>query len=404
MSKGRRPGRTVPAARGPEMTIGCLYPLQGRGARFGYDSIIGAEMAADEINAAGGVLGRKVRLLLSDERSDPTDAVRAAVRYTEEDRVDFLMGVVSSALALAVTEVSRESGTVLVGTDHASSRLTVENFQRYYFRVSPNTQQSMRAGALYCSKQPWHTFLYIGPDYEYGHRQWEDFREFLATLRPDTRFVGEVWSKLFEADYGAHIDAALRARPDAVVHGFWGGDAVSFMRQALAARLHERSRLVSFDAGGNYEIFEALAAQLPDGLILSARHHNNWPETEANRRFVQGFYDRAARYPSYAAHGAYVGVRFIARGVERAGSADDADAFVAAAEGMTLRTPGDPPETSSWIRPIDHQIVRDYAIGVTEANGRFPPAVRMLGQWTVIDGERILPSEEEVTKRRRATR
>lgn len=359
-------------------------------------------MAADEIHAAGGVLGRRIRLLFADDQGDPTEAVKAALRYIQEDLVDFLMGVVSSAVALAVNEVSRQSRKIFVGTDHASSRLTVENFQQYYFRVSPNTLQSMRAGALYCTRQPWETFLYIGPDYEYGHRQWEDFRDFLAELRPEARFVGEIWPKLFEPDYTPHIEAALRTGADVVVHGFWGGDAVTFTRQALRSGLHERSRLVSFDAGGNYEVFEALGASIPEGLVLSARHHNNWPETEPNRRFVRGFHARASRYPSYAAHGAYVGVRFIARAVERVGTADDPEAFVEAAEGLSLETPGDREGVTSWIRPIDHQIVRDYAVGITERNDQFRPATHMLGRWTVIEGERILPDEDEVLKRRRA--
>jgi len=361
-------------------------------------------MAAEEINAAGGVLGRTVRLLFADDRGDPTEAVRTSVRYIQEDLAAFLMGVVSSAVALAVSEVARQYRKVFVGTDHASSRLTVENFHRHYFRVSPNTAQSMRAGALYCSRQPWRTYLYVGPDYEYGHRQWEDFREFLAEERPDASFVGEVWARLFERDYRAQIEAALRARPDVVVHGFWGGDAVAFTRQALAARLHERSQLVSFDAGGNYEVFEALGDLVPEGLVLSARHHNNWPETEANRRFVHEFHARASRYPSYAAHGAYVGVHFIARAVERAGTPDDPGAFIEAAEGMPLETPGDREGARSWVRPIDHQIVRDYAVGVTEPNRAFPPATHMLGRWTVLEGERVLPGEEEILKRRRAAR
>ncbi len=378
--------------------------MQGRGGRFGQDSMVAAQMAADEINGAGGVLGRPIRLLFTDDRSDPTEAVRTAIRYIRDDLVDVLMGVVSSAVALAVSEVSRESRTIFVGTDHASSRLTIESFQRYYFRVSPNTLQSMRAGALYCSREPWQTFLYIGPDYEYGHRQWEDFQEFFGDLRPDVSFVGEVWPKLFEPDYRPHIAAALRAQPDVIVHGFWGGDAVAFTRQALEAGLHARSRLVSFDAGGNYEVFEALGAQVPEGLILSGRHHNNWPTTERNRRFVEAFHARTSRYPSYAAHGAHVGVTFVARAVERAGTVKDPEAFIEAGEGMTLETPGDPEGVPSWIRPIDHQIVRDHAVGVTERNDGFSPATHMLGQWVVIEGHRILPDEDQVLKRRRAAR
>lgn len=375
--------------------------MAGRGARYGHDSMIAAEMAAEEINAGGGVLGREIRLLFADDRSEPTYAVRMAIRYIREDLVDFLMGVISSAVGLAVTEVSRQYQVIFVGTDHSSTALTVERFQPFYFRVSNNTMQSMRAGALYSSQRPWRSYLYIGPDYEYGHRQWRDFRSFLAALRPDVRFGAELWPRLFEPDYSAYVEAILRAKPDVLVHGFWGGDTIAFTRQALAHRLFEQVQVVSFDAGGNYEVFEALGEAMPEGLVLSARHHNNFPDTALNRRFVQAFHQRAARYPCYAAHGAYMGVQFIARAVEKAGLTGRPRDFIAAAKGLALRNPKDRDGFTSWMRPVDHQMVQEHTIGISERNGAFPPARCMLGQWTVVEADKIIASEDEVAVLRR---
>lgn len=382
------------------LTIGCLYPLTGRAARYGHDSIIGAEMAADEVNDSGGVLGREVRLLFSDDRSDPTFAVTLAQRYVEEDGVDFLMGVVSSAVAPAVSEVARHFGVIFVGTDHASSRLTVEQFHPYYFRVTNNTTQSMRAGALVLSRHPWNSYFYIGPDYEYGHRQWQDFQEFLRRIRPDVKILGATWPPLYARDYRPHIERVRDARPDVLVHGFWGGDTIAFLEQGLEMGLCDGVQVVSFDAGGNYEVFEALGDRMPSGLILSGRHHNNFPPTEANRNFVEAFRARARRYPSYTAHGAYVGVRFIVEAVRRAGSLDP-DRMVRAAEGMELPTPRDREGTVSWVRPVDHQIVQEMYVGVTEPCDRFPPARVMLGQWEVVEAGLLLPTEEEVLEARR---
>ena len=385
------------------LTIGCLYPMSGRAARYGHDSIIAADMAAEEINAAGGVFGRAIRLLCTDSRTDPTYAVRVAERYIREDHVDFLMGVVSSAEALAVTQVSREYRTVFVGTDHASSRLTLEEFQPYYFRVTNNTMQSMRAGALYMSRLPYQTYAFIGPDYEYGHRQWQEFREFLGRLRPDARFVGAAWPKLYAAEYGPHIRAVLELRPEVVVLGFWGGDTIEFIRQALQTPLFERCQVVSFDAGGNYDVMEALGDALPEGLILSARHHNNFPDTAENRRFVQRFFERTNRYPSYPAHGAYVGVHFIATVVRRCGGTDPDD-FVRAAEGLVLPTPRDLPGRPSWVRAEDHQIVQDMYVGRTRPDRSLPPASRLLGDWFVASSDQLLPDPEEVARLRAGAR
>ncbi|MCS7235718.1 MAG: ABC transporter substrate-binding protein [Armatimonadota bacterium] len=383
------------------MTVGCLYPLTGRAARYGHDSIVGAEMAAEEVNSRGGILGKELRLLFADDRSDPTYAVKVAQRYILEDRVDFLMGVVSSAVALAVTQVSRYFQVMFVGTDHASARLTLEAFQPFYFRVTNNTMQSMRAGVIYLSRRPWRRFFYIGPDYEYGHRQWQDFRDYLPRVIPDAQVVGSVWPKLFERDYRPFLQAVLEARPEVLVAGFWGGDTITFLEQAMEVGLFDRVQVVSFDAGGNYEVLEALGDRVPSGLILSARHHNNFPDTPANRAFVQGFWHRARRYPSYTAHGAYVGVHFVARAVERARSLDPED-VVRAGEGLELPTPRDREGFTSWIRPVDHQVVQEMYIGRTQPCGELPPARYLLGDWEVVPADVLLPTEEEVQAARRA--
>ncbi|MDR7390892.1 MAG: ABC transporter substrate-binding protein, partial [Armatimonadota bacterium] len=175
------------------------------------------------------------------------------------------------------------------------------------------------------------------------------------------------------------------------------GDTIAFLEQAAEVGLFGKVQVVSFDAGGNYEVFEALGDRIPAGLILSARHHNNFPLTEANRQFVEGFWRRARRYPSYTAHGAYVGVHFIARAVERAGSLDPDD-VVRAGEGLELPTPRDREGFCSWIRPVDHQVVQEMYIGRTQPCDELPPARFLLGDWEVIPADELLPTEDEVRR------
>ena len=129
--------------------IGAIYPMTGRPGLYGLDSVDAAEMAMEEINSKGGVAGYKLELLNTDSKLKPDYSVRVAKRYIDEDKVHFLFGVVSSGVGLAVTEVSKQNKKIFIGTDHASTRLTVDALQPYYFRVSNNTFQSMAAGALY---------------------------------------------------------------------------------------------------------------------------------------------------------------------------------------------------------------------------------------------------------------
>lgn len=375
----------APAAQA-EAVVGCMFPMTGRGGLYGRDSVAAIELALAEIAAERG--GRpRLRVLVEDTKSKPSLGASIAQSYIEKDRVQFLCGVVSSAVALAVTEVAKRHRTIFIGTDHASSRLTEEALHRYYFRVTNNTRQSMEAGARYLkelqARTGWRRLAFIGPDYEYGHRQWSDLRAALGQLGVHYELAAVLWPRLYEPDYTQYIAALMEAKPDIVVNGHWGGDLVAFIRQARTVKLFERMLFANFDAGGNYEVMAELGADMPLGLVLSARHHNNWPQTERNRRFVEGFRALAGRYPSYAAQGAYTGILAIAEAIRRAGGAADVEKLVAALERLRLKLPEDPDGFESYMDPRSHQMQQVVAIGEVVPDRRFPPAAAMLGHFRV---------------------
>ena len=392
------------AAEDKVIKVGAMYPMTGRAGLYGKDSVAAAEMAIDEVNAKGIADGYTIEAYFTDSKAKPAYAVRVANRYITDEEVHFLFGVVSSGVGLAVTEVSKQNKVIFIGTDHASTRLTVDNFQPYYFRVSNNTFQSMAAGALYLKElaktQPWKKIAFIGPDYSYGHSQWDEVRYNFDRYGVEYEVVGEYWPKIFAPDYTPFITAILRDNPDILISGFWGGDTVAFIKQAKAYGLFEKTTYFHPDAGGNYELMSAMGDELPEGLILSARHHNNWPDTESNKKFVEEFQKRTGRYPTYAAEGAYAGIYAIANAVEKVGNPEDTEALVKALEGMELKLPEDPEGFTSVIRPETHQITQVQAIGTTVANDNFPPAKVMLGNWKIYDGEDIVPPMEYIKMKR----
>jgi branched-chain amino acid transport system substrate-binding protein len=393
----------VKAAASSTVDIGCMFPMTGRGALYGRDSIAAIEMAVDTINAKGGASGHRLRVRSADSQSKPAFAISIARRFIAE-KVHFLCGVVSSSVGLAVSDVARENRKIFIGTDHASSRLTIENGHRYYFRVSNNAYQSMAAGALWLADQqrerPWRTIAFIGPDYEYGRGMWADLRSKLDELGVEYEVAGDLWPKLYEPDFALYIEELKRLKPDIIVNGQWGGDFVAFVRQAKALELFGGPIFANFDAGGNYEVLAALGDAMPLGLVLSARHHVNWPPTARNREFVEQFRARTGRYPSYAAEGAYAGILAIARAVEKAGDPADTDALIAALEGMQLKLPEDPDGFTSWIDAATHQIVQVQAIGTVIRDASFPPAKALLGNFKIYPAERLLPSAQEIERRR----
>ena len=376
--------------------VGCMFPMTGRGGLYGKDSVAAIKLATNEINGRGGAASLRLRVRTEDSKSRPAIAVRIAERFITRDKVDFLCGVVSSGVGLAVSAVAREHKIIFIGTDHASSRLTLENLHPYYFRVSNNTYQSMAAGALYLAdlqaRSGWKTIAFIGPDYEYGRIMWEDLRSKLGELGIRYTVVGEYWPKLYEPNYTPYVNAILAAAPDILVDGHWGGDAVAFIRQAKPLGLFKRTRFVNFDAGGNYQVMATLRDDMPLGLILSARHHNNWPDSARNRRFVRDFKAATGRYPSYAAEGAYAGIKAIAAAVTAVGNTRDTEALIRALESLRLKLPEDPEGFVSHMDARTHQMVQVQAIGEVVPNTAFPPATTMLGNWKVYPAELLLPS------------
>ncbi len=289
--------------------IGCLYPLTGPGGLYGRDSSIAIQMAQSYIRSLQPAGYPQLEIKIEDTRSKSLRSTQIARKFIEKDNVHFLCGVVSSSIARAVSDEAAKHSTFFIGTDHASPTLITEALHPHYFRMNNGTRQSMLAGAKYISENYSKPdtplkIAFVGPDYEYGYQAWDDLRTFLYRENVQFNVRGEYWPKLFETDYSVYIQQILQSDIDIVVSGHWGLDLVTFVKQAKQLGLFEKIQFMNFDAGGNYEILAELGNDMPTGLVLSARHHVNWPPTKENKSFVNQFHERAGRYPSYAAQGA----------------------------------------------------------------------------------------------------
>jgi branched-chain amino acid transport system substrate-binding protein len=367
--------------------IGALFPLSGRVAQLGKTGYQGARLAAEEINEAGGVLGGRLDLKVVDTRG-PLGTVAEARAFVGEGRATALLGVVSSAALLAVTEVARESQTVLMATIASTERATTEKFHPYIFRSGVSNSQESRSAARVAAALPHRRWYVIAPDYEYGYNAWTIFRTHLARHRPDVECVGEAWPEFLEHDYAAYIEAILRARPDAVYHLLYGGDLVAFLRQARGGALFERIPFLNA-TGGDVGVLEELGGDMPEGVLCGARYYFQHPQTEANRRFVDRYRARFGSWPTPWAEMSYNGLRWLAAGLARAGTRDS-DALVQALEGMTLELPRGP----VTLRKEDHQAILGMVWGRTRRHPDFPFPV--LADLQVFPGADITPAVEEV--------
>src|SRR5512135_3764888 len=217
------------ASAADTIKLGGMYPLSGRAEALGRECKLGAEQAVAEINAKGGVLGKKFELLSADDKANVQESVNLSKRYIQKDGVNFLFGVVSSAGALAVAEVAKQEKVIYMDTIGSTDGVTKEKWNRYTFRSGMCNSQEANSLALYTASKHKNlkTFYNIGPDYEYGRTMWELFKAKTKELNPKAQFIGEQWPKLANPDYTSYINAILQAKPDAVYCSLWGGDLVA---------------------------------------------------------------------------------------------------------------------------------------------------------------------------------
>jgi branched-chain amino acid transport system substrate-binding protein len=350
--------------------LGGMLPLSGRAADLGITCKQGAELAVKEINAKGGVLGKKLELLMTDSKAKVPDLVNISNRYIQKDHVNFLFGVVSSAGALAVSAVANQNKVIFMDTVGSTDTLTKEKWNRYAFRSGTCNSQEANSLALYAAQNKKLVKFYnIGPDYEYGRTMWALFKTKMAQVNPKAQFIGEQWPKLFQADYTPYINAILAAKPDAVYCSLWGGDLVAFIKQAKPYGLFKKMKWI-IATGADITVTKALGKDMPTGLIVDQRYYFYWPDTPTNKAFVKAYKAAYGDYPSAWAEEGYDGVYFLADAIKKAGSLDT-DKVINALAGLTIEAP----RGKATLRKQDHQLSCDFMVGETTFTKAYPFAI-----------------------------
>src|SRR5256886_13910744 len=196
--------------------VGFPIILSGPGALFGEPASKGAQMFVDEINARGGVLGRKMELVIRDTKGQPDEAVRVAREMILKDNVDFLVGTLTSAEGPAVSVVAKENKIVFIAPIPKTDQLTApDKLHPYIFRVASNTTIEGRSAAEIVAKWPVTKVATMSFDYAYGQDVTKQFVEHLKKVKPGVEIVDQQWPKLGGQDYNPFINAPMAHKPDA---------------------------------------------------------------------------------------------------------------------------------------------------------------------------------------------
>lgn len=383
-------------AQGP-IKIGEINSYSGVAAAFTAPYRAAVVMAARELDARGGVLGRNLEIIFRDDKLRPDEAVKHAQELVLHERVNFLMGTFSSAVGLAVSEFARQNKVMFLAAEPLTEALTWQKGHRYVFRVRPNTWQQGRILAERATRLPAVTWANIGPDYEYGHKAWENFWGRVRELKPGAQVVSSSWPKLGAGQYADYVTKLLQANPDGVFTSLFGSDWIAFVKQGIPFGLFggPGKRVWVGILLGEPEYIDPLGKDVPEGMLVTGYPWYDI-DTPAHRSFVARYKEFVSHYdpklPPYPHLGSLVGyitMLSLAKGIERAGSVDT-EAVIKAMEGLTLDTPIGPIS----YRPFDHQSTMGAWVGIT----KFDPSrgVGVMVNWEYVPGDRVLPTEREV--------
>ena len=353
--------------------------LTGPASGLGEAGRKGHILAAEEINAEGGLLGkRKIETIVADEAAGTDANVKELRRMKLSEKIDMFSGVISSGNTPALGPVAEELGVLTLFNDGCTDFLFDKAVPKpkYVFRIT-NIQSADGITSAVGAAKAWPNAKKVGsiqPDYSYGRNVHEHFLLSYQAMVPGATSVVEAWPKLFSTDFTPHITAILSAAPDVLNCGLWGGDYVAFYKQALRYGLFDKMKVATTLAFGGPP--HTIGKDHPEG-VLAGVHANyfflhpgtgRWP---INDTFVQRYYKRWNEYPSFESDGAYTSLYMLKAAVEKAnqlvGGWPEDEVIINQLEGLGF----DAPAGYVYIRPDNHQGYKDTVIGMTKNDPKY---------------------------------
>ncbi len=349
----------------------------------------GIELAVEEVNAAGGVLGRKIEVVSRDDNGNPGDAVRVAEELLSREGAAFLIGTFPSNVGLAVADFAKQRKVLFIAAEPLTDKIVWDQGNAYTFRLRTSTYMQtamLIPDAVKLKKKRW---AIVYPNYEYGQSATAAFKKLLKEKQPDVEFVAEQAPPLGKIDAGAVAQALADAKPDAIFSSLFGPDLAKFVREGQTRGLFKGVEVFNLLAG-EPEYLDPLKEESPDGWYVTGYP---WSElkTPEHTKFLNAYQAKFKDYPRLGSVVGYATVMSAAEAIKKAGSLDQ-EKLVAAMKGLTLMTPFGMVE----YRPIDHQSTMGAyvgQIGVKDGKG-------YMKNWRFVDGKDALPSDADVQKMR----
>jgi branched-chain amino acid transport system substrate-binding protein len=351
----------------------------------------GMELALEQINAGGGVQGKKLELVTRDDNGNPGDAVRAAEELLAREKVDVLMGSFLSHVGLALTDFARQKKVFFLAAEPLTDKIVWENGNRYTFRLRPSTYMQVAMlvpEAVQLRKKRW---AIVYPNYEYGQSAVATFKTLMKAAQPDVEFVAEQATPLGKVDAGSVVQALADEKPDAIFNVLFAADLAKFVREGNTRGLFQGRGVVSL-LSGEPEYLDTLKGETPNGWIVTGYPWQGI-QTPEHKAFLAAYQKRFGDYPRAGSVVGYNAVLSLAAGLQRAGSADT-ERLIAAFRGLQVNTPFGP----ITYRAQDHQSTMGAFVGTTKNEG----GKGVMVDFRYLDGAKYQPSDAQVRQLRPA--
>jgi branched-chain amino acid transport system substrate-binding protein len=349
----------------------------------------GWQLAVDEANAAGGLLGRRIEVVSRDDAGKPEDAIRLATELVSNEKVALLAGTFLSNVGLAVADFALRSKVLFVAAEPLTDAMVWEKGNRYTFRLRPSTYMQSAMLVEEAVKLPARRWAIIAPNYEYGQSAVASFKALLKARRSDVEFVAEQWPALNKLEAASTVQAILGARPEAIFNVTFGADLPRLVREGNLRGLFPRVPVVSL-LSGEPEYLDVLKDETPKGWIVTGYP---WDQiaTAEHSKFFNAYYRHANDYPRLGSVVGYATFTAIVEAIRKAKSLDT-EKLIGALRGLTWTTPFGP----ATFRAMDHQSTMGAYVGKLDVRGGRGTMV----DWRYADGAKYLPSDAEVARRR----
>jgi len=343
------------AAGEKPIIIGNPNTFSGMMSMYGEATAAFLEVAIEEINAAGGVLGRPLKLIKRDTRLNPEVGVREVKDLVLNQDADFIVGILSSGVALAISEYCKSAKTLLLVNIARSTAITAEKGHRYVFRFISNFS-SRDSAVLEAAKQLWplsetDKVCELNLDYEQGHNAFNDTMKKWKKLNPNMKLVAELWPPLGTTDWSPYISKLMASDGNFLIHALYGGAWLSFVKQALPMGLYKKFHVVGSCAADLEAIYLLTKdSPVPVGEVSIAE----WPYwalgPEAQSLAKKAMGKSGKNYASANGYGGYLAIYALKDAIEAVGAVDT-EKVIDYLEGRTINTTMGP----MLIRGCDHQ-------------------------------------------------